>query len=107
MLALLAPFVTSCGAERADTTRIPSVPGDAGRAGAVRPCRPGRDELARLPPAQREAWCPAHADDTPRVVARLRTDEGDADTASQPFALAVMSDAGAGARRRPGRARPA
>ena len=28
--------------------------------------------------------------------AGLRTDEGDADTASQPFALAVMSDAGAG-----------
>ena len=96
MLALLVPFVTSCGAERADTTRISERAGvtQAGRVLFPVPAR--ADELARLPPAQREAWCPAHADDTPRVVPGLRTDEGDADTASQPFALAVMSDAGAG-----------
>jgi poly(beta-D-mannuronate) lyase len=96
MLTLPVAFVTSCGAG-------PSAPSPAVE--RARPTEPGRvlfpvaersAALARFPAALRDAWCPPHADDTPLVVKGLSTAAGDADTASEPFAMAVMSDAAAG-----------
>lgn len=95
MLAMTLAFVTSCGVEQRDSARTLE---------GVRVTQPGRvlvplqvraEQLARLQPARREAWCPAYAGEIPRVVSSLRTHYGDADTASEPFALAVMRDAGA------------
>ena len=96
MLALPVAFVTSCGAERASSSRAieraqPTQPGQV-----LFPVAKRTEELARFPAAVREAWCPPHADDTPLVVKGLNSEAGDADTASEPFALAVMSDAAAG-----------
>jgi poly(beta-D-mannuronate) lyase len=95
MVALLAAFVTCCGAEK---------PGPALTPQGAEVTRPGRvlfprderaAELARLPPALGAAWCPAHVGPAPQPVARLRALPDGPDNASEPFALAVMTDAGA------------
>ena len=95
MLALLAAFVTSCsGPFRA--TAPASGNAQVTQPGLVLfPVQARAELLARFPAPLREAWCPAHAGAVPRVVAGLHSADGDADTASEPFALAVMADAGA------------
>ena len=93
MLAALLAFVTSCrdgGHPGGPTTSRVANPGQ------VLFSVPARSErLSRLPPDLQASWCPAYVGDPPRVVSGLRTDQGDADTSGQPFALAVMADAGA------------
>ena len=96
MLAFLLAFVTSCNE--------PSNPPDAGPARAV-VAQPGlvlvqaaqrAALLAALPTTERGTWCPPMVGPAPRVVAGLGTADGETDNASEPFAWAVMADAGAG-----------
>ena len=95
MLAFLLAFVTSCN----DPTPLADT--DAAGAGVRQPGVvlvrvPERAQLlATLPDPRREAWCPAAAGPTPRVVAGLGTADGETDNASEPFAWAVMTDAAA------------
>ena len=99
MLALLAAFVTGCGGSDANR--------DAAAITAARVTRPGEvlldravrlRELATLPTPLRNAWClvgvaPSIA---PEPVTMLRDRPYGPDTASEPFALAVMTEAAAG-----------
>ena len=96
MLGLTAGFVTSCGDAPATSTHLGA---------AVAVTRPGlvltapaerAAELARLPPALRDAWCPgSRASTALRVVSRVQSLPDGPDTSAEPFALAVMEDAGA------------
>ena len=93
MLVLMVGFVTSCGAQ-----------GPAA-GGLERVTRPGvvlvvperrAAELRALPPAERDAWCPAARGRPPPPVPALAQRGDEADKASEPFALDVMQDAAAG-----------
>ena len=99
MLALLAAFVTGCGGSDANR--------DAAAITAARVTRPGEvlldpaarlRELAMLPTPLRNAWCLVGAAPSvePAPVAMLHDRPYGPDTASEPFALAVMTDAAAG-----------
>ncbi|MFO1047425.1 MAG: alginate lyase family protein [Geminicoccaceae bacterium] len=96
MLALAATFVTSCGdaASHRDAPR----PHDGGitRPGVVLIApRPRAGALAALPTELKAHWCPAFDDHAPAMVQRLQSLPDGPDTSAEPFALAVMEDAGA------------
>jgi poly(beta-D-mannuronate) lyase len=95
MLALLVAFVTSCNGPAGDIGHLTESARvtEAGR--VLFPVGARAEVLAAWPAAQREAWCLPHAGIRPRIVAGLSSEDGDTDTASEPFALAVMTDAGA------------
>ena len=99
MLALLGVVVTSCtaatlgGSTAGRTDLLPAAritrPGEV-----LFPQAPRAAVLARLPTARRDAWCPPRDMPGPPPVERLRP-LARPDSASEPFALAVMSDAAA------------
>lgn len=99
MLALLAAFVTGCGGSGTD--------GDAAALAGARVTRPGEvlfdratrlRELAAMPAPLRDAWCLAATEPgpAPAPVTTLRDRAYGPDTASEPFALTVMTAAAAG-----------
>ena len=96
MLALLAGFVISCNSSdpRPDADETASVMRAPGTVLVRAPERAAL--LAGLTGEARATWCPAYRGPTPRVVPGLGTADGEADNASEPFAWAVMTDAGAG-----------
>lgn len=99
MLALLAAFVTGCGGGDAN--------GDPAALTMARVTRPGevlfnpqarQRALATMPAPLRDAWCLAanEAGAMPAPVTRLRDRPSGPDTASEPFARAVMTATAAG-----------
>ena len=100
MLALLASFVTSCTV----ATLLRNPADDAPKLPSAQVTRPGevlfpRQErastLAGLPGPTRASWCPDRTARDPAPIPRLTGARGRPDTASEPFALAVMTDAAA------------
>jgi len=95
MLALIALFVTSCGN---GPTRPHPQRSEAGvsRPGTVLvPAERRRPALASMPSALAAIWCPAYDGRPVAMVPRLASLPDGPDIAAQPFALAVMEDAGA------------
>jgi poly(beta-D-mannuronate) lyase len=96
MLALLAAFVTGCAADEEDASGS-AAPADARvrYPGEVLFVREERERtLAAVPETLRRAWCAAGsaaAVGTVPPVARLRALASGPDTASEPFAHAVMT----------------
>ncbi|MGE3741204.1 MAG: alginate lyase family protein [Geminicoccaceae bacterium] len=94
---MIVLLVTSCG-------EAPSLPGLLARHGDAGVSRPGivlapaaerRAALATLPAALAATWCPAYDGAPVAMVPHLRSLPDGPDTSAQPFALAVMEDAGA------------
>ncbi len=94
MLALLVAFVTSCN-DPAGRAQVPATAAVTEPGTVLFPVGERSEILKRLAAARRADWCPPYAGSAPPVVSGLRSQDGDADTASEPFALAVMTDAGA------------
>lgn len=99
MLALLAAFVTGCGGGDSNS--------DVAALAAARVTRPGEvlferasrlRELATMPAPLRDAWCLIATEPgaVPAPVTTLRDRPYGPDTASEPFALAVMTATAAG-----------
>ena len=89
MLALLGVVVTSCTAATLPAAHL-TRPGEV-----LFPQGPRAQALAELPAALRNDWCPPKEQPGPPPLDRLRPLLRP-DSASEPFALSVMSDAAAG-----------
>lgn len=97
MLALIALFVTSCGEAPTRSGAVaPHMAGSVTHPGVVLVQTDRRGAaLASLPPALASVWCPAYDGRPIAMVPRLQSMSDGPDTSAQPFALAVMEDAGA------------
>jgi poly(beta-D-mannuronate) lyase len=95
MLALLAVFVTGCAADDEDASGPTPEGARVRHPGEVLFVRAERERtLAAVPENVRHAWCAAGmtaASRTVPPVAQLRALPGGPDTASEPFAYAVMT----------------
>ena len=96
MLALATTFVTSCGDAASHRDAVRPHDGGITRPGVVLVAAESRARtLAALPAELRARWCPAFDGRPPAMVQRLQSLPDGPDTSAEPFALAIMEDAGA------------